>query len=352
MVLAALPGWGSVRIKKWVASAGSLELAWEQAKRGVVGFSDTVERIEKVIHSGQTQGEWAISWESPCYPSSWRWIADAPLVVHGRGRKEACNSGPFAAIVGTRKCGEDAAQLALKISEMLVDRQWSVASGLAFGVDAAAHRGALFGNGTTVACLGHGLDRMYPSAHRLLADSIVKKGGALISEYLRESKTFPWQFAARNRLVVGLSEAVVMVESPLKGGAMVSATCAIESGRDLWVYCPKTWTPRWEGNRSLIQAYPETAWSAPEELMERMGLARDSRSSKSGDRENVPKALRPVWISLVGSKGKPIEQLMSEHNATRDQMAKRLFLLELCGKVQRLPGGWYVPIVSSWGQVV
>lgn len=347
MVLAALPGWGSVRVKKFVESSGSLDLAWNRAKNRVDGFSAAVEQIKKEIEFGEHCGDWSISWESAYYPVLWRSIVGAPVIVHGRGRKEAANSQIFAAIVGTRKCCEESSQRAHSISEMLSDRNWSVVSGLARGVDAAAHRGALFAKGTTLACLGHGLDRMYPAIHKTLANCIVNNGGALLSEFSRGSKIAPWQFAARNRLVVGLSEAVIVIESPLKGGAMVSAACAIESGRDLWVYRPKQWSSRWGGNQMLIRAYPDAAWSNPEELMLRMGLAVASRSSRAMNREKVPEALQPVWASLVGSSGKSLNQLMIEHEASREQMTRRLFLLELCGKIQRLPGGWYVPLLSG-----
>tara|TARA_B110000503_G_scaffold59986_1_gene95487 strand:+ start:1574 stop:2644 length:1071 start_codon:yes stop_codon:yes gene_type:complete len=349
MTLAALPGWGSIRVKKYVASAGSLDLAWEKASHVTEGFWETAHQIEETMERACVRGDWSISWENPAYPVAWRSIADAPVAVHGRGRKDIVNAGTFAAIVGTRKCCEISAQLSFKVSGMLVERGWSIASGLAQGVDAAAHRGALFGNGTTVACLGHGLDRIYPACHSSLADSMVNREGALLTEYLPGSRTAPWHFAARNRLVVGISQALVLIESPIKGGAMVSAACAIDSGRDLWVYRPKHWTRRWEGNQALIEAYPETAWSDPEQLMDKMGLACSNQRRSNSNQEHVPEALRPLWLSLVGSSGKLLDQLMLEHSATRSQMTKRLFLLELCGLAQRLPGGWYVPLNSVRG---
>jgi DNA processing protein len=352
MTLAALPGWGSVRVKKFVASRGSLDGAWDYAAREVAGFSNAMTRIEQAIQMADDRGDWSISWEDPSYPARWRAMPDAPVVMHGRGRDDIGNSNPFVGIVGTRKCSELAANLAFKISGMLVKQGWSIASGLAHGVDAAAHRGALFEQGITVACLGHGLDRIYPNAHRRLAHSMVKNEGALLTEYLPGSQPAPWQFAARNRLVVGLSEALVMMESPKKGGAMVSAACAIESGQDLWVYQPKQWSRRWEGNQALIEAFPDTAWSDPEDLVGRMDRAIANRTPPKSKEAHVPEALRSVWLSLAGSSGKLLEQLMLEHQATREQMTRRLFLLELAGKVQRLPGGWYVPLVSARGQVV
>ena len=351
MTLAALPGWGAIRVKKTVASLGSLESAWNRAAITVDGFDQTMRRVEQAVACANDRGDWSISWEDPRYPSAWRSLADAPVVLHGRGRKDVGQVGPFAAVVGTRKCCEEAANVAFKISRMLTDQGWAIASGLARGIDAAAHRGALYENGTTVACLGHGLDRIYPIAHEKLAHSMIQGGGALLSEYLPGSLSAPWQFASRNRLVVGMSEALVLVQSPRKGGAMVSASCAIESGCDLWVYRPKTWGRRWEGNQNLIEAFPDAAWSDPEELMERMGLALSIRSRSTQEEMQVPFVLRPLWLSLIGTSGKLLDQLMLEHNLTREQTRKRLFLLELSGKVQRLPRGWYVPLVSTWGDV-
>ena len=351
MTLAALPGWGAIRVKKMVASLGSLDLAWERVARTTAGFDQAIRHVEEILACADERGDWSMSWEDPRYPSTWRSIADAPVVLHGRGRKDVGQLGPFAAVVGTRKCCEEAANVAFRISRMLTNRGWAIASGLARGVDAAAHRGALYENGTTVACLGHGLDRIYPIAHEKLAHSMIQGGGALLSEYLPGSLSAPWQFASRNRLVVGLSEALVLIQSPRKGGAMVSASCAIDSGRDMWVYRPKTWGRRWEGNQNLIEAFPDTAWSDPEELMERMGLALSMRSRSTQEEMQVAPTLKPLWLSLVGTSGKLLDQLVLEHNLTREQTRKRLFLLELSGKVQRLPGGWYVPLVSTWGDV-
>lgn len=351
MTLAALPGWGTVRVKKAVSSLGSLDVAWERAAHSIGGFDQAARHVEEALSRTRERGDWSMSWEDPHYPAAWRAIADAPVVLHGRGRKDVAQAGPFAAIVGTRKCCEEAAKVAFRISRMLTNQGWAIASGLARGVDAAAHRGALYENGTTVACLGHGLDRIYPKAHEKLAHSMVQGGGALLSEYLPGSLSAPWQFASRNRLVVGMSEALVLIQSPRKGGAMVSASCAIDSGCDLWVYRPKRWGKRWEGNQNLIEAFPDAAWSDPEELMERMGLALSLRSRSVQEEMQVPPTLRLLWLSLVGTSGKLLDQLMLEHHLTHEQARKRLFLLELSGKVQRLPGGWYVPLVSTWGDV-
>ena len=130
-----------------------------------------------------------------------------------------------------------------------------------------AHRGACYGGGVTVACLGGPLRRFYPREHQKLAEKIIMQNGALITEHANDAEVYPWHFAARNRLIVGLAQALVLIQSPLRGGALISAQLALDSGVDCWVYRPdnvKETGERWAGNRKILEEFPDMGWHSME----------------------------------------------------------------------------------------
>ena len=221
-----------------------------------------------------------MSWEDQAYPRPWRELRDAPVVVFGSGNQRAMNDRPFAAVVGTRDCSQRAAELGFEVGRFLAGQDWGVVSGLARGVDAMAHRGACYAEGLTVACLGSPLRPIYPREHRELAGEIIRRGGgALISEHAHEAEVHRWHFAARNRLIVAMAEALVMIQSPARGGALISAQLALDSGVDCWVYRPddrKETGKRWAGNRTILDEFP------------RHGMELDGR------------AFCPPWSDLAG----------------------------------------------------
>lgn len=347
VTLGAMENWGPVRARQFVEAAGSLDRAWAKIRRHHAGFQSAYQKANSALDMQEKEGYWAISWEDPSYPRRWRTWRDAPLAIFGRGEKASWNHRKFVAIVGTRKCCEASARISFQTSQTLSQSGIGIASGLALGIDAAAHRGSLYNQGTTLACLGHGLDRMYPKRHQGLANAMVSNGGTLLTEHLMGTGPARWHFASRNRLVVGLSEAVVLIQSPAKGGAMISAELAVESGVDLWVYRPPDYAARWAGNWALLEAYPEAAWSHPEQLMQRLGVF--SKRAIADDEEALQKELRPLWRALIGTSGCQVEELARVLNESMEAIQGKLFMLELQGKVERLSGGWFVPLISAWG---
>lgn len=175
-----------------------------------------------------------IQWRSREYPPLLREIYDPPPVLFYRGSLPN-PAAPLAAVVGTRKPGQQAAAQAFDIAQDLGRGGISVVSGLALGIDSMAHRGNIEGGAPTVAVLGSGLDQVYPSSNRNLARRILDTGGALISEYSPGIGPRKWNFPARNRIISGMSRGVVIVEAPQKSGALITARFALEQNRDLWV---------------------------------------------------------------------------------------------------------------------
>ncbi len=172
-----------------------------------------------------------ISASDASYPDRLRELPDAPLFLFHRG---GLVPDEAIAIVGTRACTTYGRRLAERYGAAVSNAGWSVVSGLAKGIDGAAHRGSLQGSTRGVAVLGSGVDVWYPRLHRELGESLLEAGGAILSEYPPGARPLPWRFPPRNRIISGLSKAVIVVEAGVKGGALVTARIALEQGRDIY----------------------------------------------------------------------------------------------------------------------
>jgi DNA processing protein len=175
-----------------------------------------------------------VSWTSGDYPPQLREIYDPPAVLFFRGSLPDPEK-PLTAVVGTRRPSPAAAAQAYDISREMGAAGLSVVSGLALGIDAMAHRGNLEGGAPTFAVLGSGADEIYPAGNRKLAERILDNGGGILSEYVPGMKPFRGNFPARNRIIAGMARGTVIVEAPVRSGALITARFALEQGRDLWV---------------------------------------------------------------------------------------------------------------------
>lgn len=170
----------------------------------------------------------------PSYPPLLAQLHDPPPVLHARGNVAEILARPAVAVVGARSCSPYGAQVTRTLARELAAAGLVVVSGLARGIDAEAHRGALDAGGTTVAVLGCGIDRDYPARHAELARRIVAGGGAIVSEYEPGVEPAPWRFPARNRVIAGLALATVVVEARERSGALITADFALELGREVF----------------------------------------------------------------------------------------------------------------------
>lgn len=170
----------------------------------------------------------------PDYPPLLAEISDPPLVLFVRGEFRSDDFPPLA-IVGTRRPSPAGVREARRFGREAAQFGCPCISGLALGIDAWAHRGVLDAGGRAIAVLGHGIDMIYPPSNRELARSILDSGGALVSEYAPGIAPWKWNFPARNRIISGLSRAVLVVQAPLSSGALITADFALDQNRDLWV---------------------------------------------------------------------------------------------------------------------
>ncbi len=196
-----------------------------------------------------------ISRESPAFPYLLKEIPNPPSKIFVLGKLPANSSadGPKIAIVGTRKATFEGQLIAKKIAQRLAELKIVVVSGLAMGIDTAAHEGALAGNGETIAVLACGLDAIYPRQNENLAKKIIESGGAIISEYPIGTPAYPDQFLARNRIVSGLGAATIVIEAPINSGALVTARLAAEQGREVLIFPGPINHPNYRGSHKLIR---------------------------------------------------------------------------------------------------
>ena len=208
----------------------------------------------------------------PCYPNRLAELEDAPIVLYVRGNL-ACLSQESLAIVGARQATADGRERAHGFARMLAERGYWIVSGLAHGIDAAAHRGAMSAQavtGMTIAVMGTGVDIVYPPIHRSLADQIMQCGGALVSSMRLGTPALPVHFPRRNRIVAGLSMGVLVVEAALRSGSLITAREAADMGREVFAIPGSVRSTLSRGPHALIRqgaALVET----PDDILAELG---------------------------------------------------------------------------------
>ena len=238
-------------------------------------------------------------------PPLLRAIHDPPGRLYVRGDPDLeILARPAAAIVGARACSPYGAQVARMLARQLAAAGVVVVSGLARGIDAEAHRGALDAGGTTVAVLGCGVDRDYPAAHAELARRIGESGGLIVSEYEPGVEPAPWRFPARNRIIAGLCAATVVVEARERSGALITADFALEEGRDVLAVPGEITSALSAGTNALLLlgAAPVTSGA---DVLEAFGLLPERRPKPrvEGAAATVLEALPATMDELVQRTG-------------------------------------------------
>lgn len=208
------------------------------------------------------------------FPILLREIPDPPRLLYYKG--ELPKDAPCVGIVGTRKASSEGRALARDVAEELSRRGFFVVSGLALGVDGAAHEGVISASGRrsgrTIAVLGNGLNEVYPRQHESLAQRILETHGALLSEYEPDSPSFPSQFLERNRIVSGLSIATIFIEVPIRSGALATARQALLQGREVLVFPGPYYSKNYEGSHMLLRNGARIVTSAKDILEDLFSL--------------------------------------------------------------------------------
>ena len=215
------------------------------------------------------------------YPPLLREIYDPPHLLFYRGILPNPEQ-PLAAMVGTRQPSSAAAAMAYELGRDLGRNGVAVVSGLALGIDALSHRGNIDAGAPTVAVLGSGVDQIYPAVNRGLARQILEKGGAILSELPPLMGPRKWHFPARNRIISALARGTIIIEAPAKSGALITASFALEQGRDLWVSSAGLTSPKGAGTAKLRDEGAKVIGSAAEILAEWGFIQKVTCASESG----------------------------------------------------------------------
>lgn len=277
-------------------------------------LEESLRHAEKILEEHERAQIKVVGWGDPEFPPQLQEIPDPPLVLYVKGDVNCLNPERSVAVVGTREPTDYGRERANKIAQIFVKRNLIVVSGLAVGCDTAGHEGCLKANGRTVAVLAHGLHMVYPAQNRRLAQQIVDSGGCLVSEYPIGVKPFKTSFVKRDRLQSGLSSAVVIIETDIKGGTMHTARFCLEQKKILACinHPPDRRTFKSQGNQKLISEKKAIPLKTPEELDD--FLIRAFGESVVSHVSPEPVITEPASLETepITKESSPLEKVVSE----------------------------------------
>jgi len=357
IALPLLPEVGTTIARELICRLGSAEEVFSVKKADLMNLHGIGERSAEHIISGREAAierakkevEWihkheiqTYYFEDDNYPADLREIPDAPILLYGKGNM-TLNKGHYLAIVGTRSPSDRGRQLTQELVKDLAQRvpDLCIVSGLAYGIDVAAHKAAIEAGLQTIIVPGHGLDRIYPAANRNVAVEALSNGG-ILTEYMSGTEPMPQNFVARNRIVAGMSEATVVVESKAKGGSLITAELAFGYSRDVFAFPGRTTDVVSAGCNQLIRKNIAGLISSADDLIASLGWeTNEPRQTAlnfvelSADEQTVMDALRQH------EDGVHINTLTQETGISFTSMTVILFNLELNNLVRALPGSQY-----------
>jgi DNA processing protein len=296
-----------------------------------------VQEAVKLRGASASRGIRTIAWNEPDYPPALLTLVDAPPALWYRGRLD-CVDRPAVAVVGARRAMRASLEVAHQLAADLAARGVTVVSGLARGVDSAAHRGALT-RGRTAAVLGGDPLSVYPPEHATLADDIAACG-VVLSEYPPGTPPLPYHFPMRNRLISGLARAVVVVEAAEKSGSLITAGCALDQGREVMVVPGSVQYGRNKGGHGLIRDGAKIVETADDIVGELRFVAPlvEGRPDELSDAEPGGCGSK-VLMAMEPGEAYDVEELVARTGASGSDVLRALTDLELDGRVRRTASG-------------
>ncbi|MBI4004296.1 MAG: DNA-protecting protein DprA [Candidatus Omnitrophica bacterium] len=298
---------------------------------------------EHELSLARQAGVCLVTREQPAYPKLLREIHDPPLVLYIRGTLPAEELA--VAIVGSRHASLYGMQAAERLAYELALRGITIISGLARGIDSAAHRGALKAGGRTVAVLGSGLANLYPPEHAELAAQIAERG-AVISEYPMETPPVGSNFPRRNRIISGLSLGVVVVEAAARSGALITVGCALEQGREVFAVPGPITTPTSQGTHQLLKDGARLVTSV-EDILEELRLApqpvpQTATSVSAPQRRSLAEEEERVFACVRQHEPRYIDAIAQDSGMEMSAVSSLLVQLELRQIIRQLPGKRFI----------
>jgi len=309
------------------------------------------QKIDKIIQNSQLCDCDIICFDDKDYPYLLKQIYDPPLVLFTKGDSKLL-AKPQIAMVGSRGASPIGLENAFNFAYELAQRDVVISSGLALGIDAQAHKGALASKGKTIAVVATGLDRVYPSRHKKLEQDILNNGGLIVSEFVPGTTPKAGFFPKRNRIISGLSYGVLVVEATIKSGSLITARCALEQNREVFAIPSSINNPQGKGCHWLIKQGAKLV-EEYNDIIEDLNLPIKSglHLNLSTQKENIPQhskekknqsegLFNEPLLDSVGYEITPIDAVVSRSKLPIDVVLTQLTILELKGLVSAVPGGY------------
>ncbi len=329
----------------WHASSGRLKKIPGVGDQivALVRTADSLSRAEKELTKSDEAGIACLCYWDTSYPKLLSYIYDAPLYIFKKGNIEF-NEQENIAIVGTRKPTETGRCIAETFASFYAEKGINVVSGLAFGIDFAVHRAAIDSGGKTTAVLGHGLDTIYPPQHSSKAREMLEKGG-WISEYFVGTAPEAVHFPARNRIIAGMSKAVIVIEAAESGGALITAHMAFDQNREVYAIPGRLSDKKSVGCNRLIRDQVAKLVTSPEEVLEDLEIQWKERPTQSAVQVqlelDIPTDLtteeRKI-LNVLNKQDAVIDQIRSLTGISMQKLQSLLLTMEFKGWVVQAPG--------------
>lgn len=325
--------------------------------------------LDKTLQWASLSDQAIIPFSSPDYPRLLREIADPPLLLFVRGQVSALQSAQLA-IVGSRHATSGGIQNAKQFAANLAAYGLTITSGLALGIDGAAHGGVLEVNGTTIGVCGSGLENIYPKQHESLVARIADSTGAVISEFPLATKPFAGNFPRRNRIIAGMSLGVIVVEAALKSGSLITARLSAEAGREVFAIPGSIHHPLARGCHYLIRQGAKLVETASDIVEELSALQAVSTQLEMNDKVLLNSYIDPVAdkivvnqddnpttklsgslltvFGLIAHEITSIDMILLRSQLTVSEVSSILLELELNGYIQSVAGGYRRFLNSRW----
>ena len=343
--LTLIPGIGGETQRKLLAAFGLPEAVFAAGRiavRGVVGERadllfdfDPAEAVDRSIAWAKQPGQHILTLADSAYPQALLEISDPPTLLYVRGNPALLRKRGLS-IVGSRNATPQGLQTAETFAKALAARGLGIISGLALGIDAAAHRGALAAGGDTIDVIGTGADRVYPARNKELALAIAEHG-TIVSEFPLGSPAIAANFPRRNRIISGLSRGVLVVEAAPESGSLITARLAAEQGREVFAIPGSIHSPVARGCHKLIKQGAKLVETA-QDILEEFGNYLESTEIEPAE---VPGVDENPLLAALGHDPCNLDDLAERTGLAADRLLTDLLTLELAGQVATLPGNRY-----------
>ena len=353
IALTKLPGVGAKKARTLISYCGSAQAVFETPNMvaEVPGFSKDYARgikdsgvyldiAEKELKSLERKGIKAVFLSDSDYPRRLRNIPDSPIVLYKKGEADL-NPARTIAIVGTRNATDYGRLVTEQIIDGLTAYNVTIISGLAYGIDVTAHRRAVEIGLPTIGVMGTGFGQIYPSSHKGVAKQMLDKGG-LLTEFSYDKGPEREHFPMRNRIISGMSDAVLVVESAAKGGSMITAELALGYDRDVFAVPGRVTDPFAAGCNQLIRHHKAFMVRDAEDIVRNMNWDIQKKARQASLFASLEGKEKDIVLLMKGREASYTDELAVEAKMTSGEMASYLLILELKGIVKPVPGNKYL----------